>query len=755
MKKILLICAILIGTACGVSAQTGQISGIVYDSTSHTPLPGATVVLATQSQGIITDGLGRFHFNSISSEEITLRASYLGYQSSTVTLQIKPNQTATADFHLSASALNLSEVTIASGRDPARSDLINQIDRQLRPVNSAQDLLTLVPGLFIAQHAGGGKAEQIFLRGFDNDHGTDFQISIDGMPVNMVSHAHGQGYADFHFVIPETVQALQVYKGPYNAQFGDFATSGAGAFTTKTFLDKNEVKLEVGQFDTFRALGMINLLGGNGKPKIAPRQENAYVAAEYVFTNSYFDLPQKFNRYNVFGKYTGQLTDHTWLSLTGSTFHGIWNASGQVPQRAVDQGLISRYGSIDPSEGGNTARSNANLILTTDLGKNLILRNQLYYVNYNFNLYSNFTFFLDDQENGDEINQKDDRNIYGYIGTLEHQTNLGNKKLQTTLGLGTRIDQSDITLRRAISRAPQDTLVTGLLHQQNASIYLDEKLALTSRLTVNLGVRADYFDFKFNNRLENSLSGRKDIFRVSPKLNLYYTLSPSVQLFAKSGIGFHSNDARAVVVEKLENTLPKAFGSEVGATFKVGKGSVFNVALWGLDLENELVYVGDAGVTEVKGASRRFGTDLSARFQLTRLLFADIDVNWNRGRFRDLPEGENYIPLAPRFTTIGGISIRQPRGFNASLRYRHIDSRPANETNSVEAKGYFLLDAVAQYLQPRYRFGLSAENLFNVQWNQAQFDTESRLKGESEPVSELHFTPGTPFFLKASFSYYF
>ncbi|MES2730824.1 MAG: TonB-dependent receptor, partial [Bacteroidota bacterium] len=261
MKKLLLIYAILVGTTCGVYAQAGHISGIVYDSTSHTPLPGATVFIATQAQGTITDGLGRFSIHGLSAGAITLRASYLGYQSAMVSLQIQPNQTATANFDLSPSALNLSEVTIASGRDPARSDLINQIDRQLRPVNSAQDLLTLVPGLFIAQHAGGGKAEQIFLRGFDNDHGTDFQISIDGMPVNMVSHAHGQGYADFHFVIPETVDALQVYKGPYNAQFGDFATSGAGAFTTKKFLEKNEVKLEVGQFDTFRAVGMVNLLG--------------------------------------------------------------------------------------------------------------------------------------------------------------------------------------------------------------------------------------------------------------------------------------------------------------------------------------------------------------------------------------------------------------------------------------------------------------------------------------------------------------
>ncbi len=714
------------------------------------------MVLSNQGQGAITDELGRYSFSRVPAGNVTLRASYLGYQGFTTGVAVKGDGTATTDFYLSRSTLNLNEVTVASGRDPSRGDLINQIDRQLRPVNSAQDLLTLVPGLFIAQHAGGGKAEQIFLRGFDVDHGTDFQISIDGMPVNMVSHAHGQGYADFHFVIPETVEALRVYKGPYTTQFGDFATSGAGAFITRNFLEKNEVKLEVGQFNTYRALGMVNLLGGKDrKHLLTRRQENAYVAAEYVFTNSYFDAPQKFGRYNVFGKYTGMLTDRTSLTLTGSTFSARWNASGQVPQRAVEEGIISRFGSIDPSEGGNTSRSNANLILTTAAGRNLLIKNQLFYVNYHFNLFSNFTLFLNDPVNGDEINQKDDRNIYGYQGTLEHQADLGSMRLQSTVGIGTRIDHADITLRHAVIRQPLDTIVTGLLRQQNASMYLDEKLALTDKLTLNLGVRADYFDFQFTNRTDNSQSGRADKFRISPKLNLYYALNKSVQLFAKSGIGFHSNDARAVVVGKLENTLPKAFGSEVGATFKAGKNALFNVALWGLDLQNELIYVGDEGITEVSGATRRYGTDFSARFQLTRLLFADADVNWNHGRFKNLPEGENYIPLAPRFTTIGGLSIRQPKGFNASLRYRHIDSRPANETNSVVAKGYFLLDAVVQYLQPTYRIGLSAENLLNVKWNQAQFDTESRLKGESTPVSELHFTPGTPFFLKASFSYYF
>ncbi|MCE3260854.1 MAG: hypothetical protein K0S12_2495, partial [Bacteroidetes bacterium] len=203
---------------------------------------------------------------------------------------------------LSKGAVNLKEVIVSDRtNNNGGSGIISHIDKQLRPANSAQDLLQLIPGLFIAQHAGGGKAEQIFFRGFDSDHGTDFSVNIDGMPVNMVSHAHGQGYADFHFVIPETVDKLKVYKGPYTAAYGDFATSGAGEFSTKNSLEKSQVKLEGGIFNTYRAVAMTDLL--QGKHLLTRYNENFYVAGEYNFSNSYFESKQNFKRYNIFAKY--------------------------------------------------------------------------------------------------------------------------------------------------------------------------------------------------------------------------------------------------------------------------------------------------------------------------------------------------------------------------------------------------------------------------------------------------------------------
>ncbi|RYY20733.1 MAG: TonB-dependent receptor [Cytophagaceae bacterium] len=618
----------------------------------------------------------------------------------------------------------------------------------------------MVPGLFIAQHAGGGKAEQIFVRGFDADHGTDFAVSIDGLPVNMVSHAHGQGYADFHFVIPETVEQLKVYKGPYTARFGDFATAGAGEFTTKTSLGRSQVKLEVGRFDTRRALVLLDLLGAHHL--FSKRPESAYVAAEYNFTNAYFDNPQHFKRFNGLAKYTGQLTERTSLTLLGSHFTSSWDASGQVPDRAVREGLISRFGSLDPSEGGHTNRTNASVVLTTALPHAAVLRQQVYYTRYNFSLFSNFTFFKNDPTNGDEINQTDQRNLYGYTGTYDRDDHLGRLPLHTVLGLGTRLDAAALGLRHAAQRRLLDPVSVGRLREQNVNAYLDETLELTDRLTVNAALRADLFSFQFRGQRADSvagfgpLTGRVVRGRVSPKLNFYYQLSPAVQLFVRSGLGFHSNDARGVVQGTGSfHALPRAAGAEVGSTCKPVPSLVVNAALWTLHLQDELVYSGDEGTTESAGPTQRFGVDVSGRYQVTARLFLDADVNYSHGRLVDAPAGANYIPLAPTFTSIGGLTLKNPRGLSASLRYRHIDSRPAQEDNAIRARGYFLLDAVASYTQPRFQLGASAENLLNVEWNEAQFATDSRLRGEAAAVNELNFTPGTPFFVKLNASVFF
>ncbi|MFD2721179.1 TonB-dependent receptor [Hymenobacter monticola] len=767
MKQLVtLLLALLIGLGLRLpaAAQTAAtLRGTVADSLSGLPVAGVSVALQGQPGGTATDALGNFRLNGLAPGAYSLRIGALGYRAQTVPVTLAAGETQNLKLRAAATTLSLAEVTVSQPRDPNQSlAAISHIDQTLRPVNSAQDLLRLVPGLFIAQHAGGGKAEQIFLRGFDVDHGTDFAVSIDGLPVNMVSHAHGQGYADFHFVIPETVEQLKVYKGPYTARFGDFATAGAGEFSTKTRLEHSQVKLELGQFDTRRALVMLDLLG-SGRHLLSKRPESAYVAAEYNFTNAYFDQPQHFKRFNGLAKYTGQLSERTSLTLLGSHFASRWDASGQIPERAVEDGSISRYGSIDPSEGGRTGRTNASAVLTTALPHDGVLRQQAYYSKYDFSLFSNFTFFLRDSVNGDEIEQTDDRHLFGYTATYDRDDQLGARQLHSTLGVGTRNDFSNLGLYAAVQRQRLGTTTEGKLYERNINAYLDETLNLTDRLTVNAAVRADFFTFDFRGQLANKdnngdldpLRGRVSHARVSPKLNLYYQLTPAVQLFARSGFGFHSNDARGVIRDANANVLPRALGSEIGSTFKPLPSLVVNAALWSLHLQDELVYVGDEAVVESTGPTQRYGVDVSLRYQLSRRLFLDGDFNYNHGRQLDAPAEANYIPLAPTFTSTGGLTYKAPRGLSGSLRYRHIDSRPANDDGSITARGYFLFDAVLAYTTPRFQIGATAENLLNVAWNQAQFATETRLRNETVPVDELHFTPGTPFYAKLNASIFF
>ncbi len=731
-------------------SQTFTLRGRVADD-HNDPVVGASIMLMNTPRSATADANGTYSISGLNSGDYTMRIAFIGFATQEKSIRIDGDQT--LDVAIAPTAIDLKEVSVSPRSEITLTQTIGALDRDLRPVQTAQDLLKMVPGLFIAQHAGGGKAEQIFIRGFDCDHGTDLFMSVDGMPVNMVSHAHGQGYADLHFVIPETIDHINVHKGPYNARFGDLATSGTVEFDTRDHLDNSVLKVEGGMFNTFRGIALLDLLGD--KHLFSRKNENLYVAGEFVRTDAYFESKQDFNRFNGFGKYSGQFGDRTHLAFTVSTFGANWNASGQVPQRAVNEGLIDRFGAIDNKEGGHTTRTNVNAILTTRLHNEAVLKNQVYYVKYDFNLFSNFTFFLEDTVHGDMINQRDNRHIVGYAGSYTQHALLGDKPLKWTFGLGARYDMSEIRLLHVQERVLLDTIRSGQLDQLNTSAYLDGTLDLGQKWSLNLGARFDVYNFNYTEDRFDSLSGTRMLGRVSPKLNLYYQATEKTQFYLRSGIGFHSNDARSVVLGRAANSLPSAYGADIGSTFKPASRVIMNVAVWGLLLESEIVYVGDGGTAEINTPTQRLGADFGVRYQLTDHIFADADVNYSHGEILDVPSDENRIPLAPQFTTIGGLAYKRDRGLNATARYRYIADRPANEMNSVVAEGYFLVDAGMSYRLPHWEVGVSAENLLNTEWNQAQFDTESRLRGEATPVDELHFTPGTPFFLKGIVSYRF
>lgn len=735
-------------TGIAVKAQVANVvKGSIMDGRTKLGIEGVTVYNQQTGETALSNESGHFSLHAKASPTDTIVITAVDFETQLCTVQDLLK--AFGNILLKAREIQLSEVVV-SATPNIHNKIISKIDIKLRGINNAQEVLRMVPGLFIGQHAGGGKAEQIFLRGFDIDHGTDIALSVDGMPVNMVSHAHGQGYADLHFLIPELIDRVDFKKGTYYPEKGNFTTTGYVDFKTADILQGNSIKLEGGMFNTYRTVGLFDLLSSKAKEK----GQSLYVASEYQHTRGYFDHPQNFNRLNLFTKYHGKLNGNNSLNASLSFFNSGWNASGQIPHRSVASGDIGFFGAVDPNEGGQTGRANANVQLVTTLFNNGILKNQVYYSNYAFELYSNFTFFKNDPVNGDQIKQKEDRDLFGYNGSYTTSHRMGNTMLTSEIGSNIRFDRTrNSELSSTINRVVIiENRMLGNIAETNWAGYINETFKFSEKVLLGAGLRYDYFWNRYRDQLNNS-QGKATASIVSPKLNLHYNLNNKTQFYVSGGKGFHSNDTRVAVPQNGLEVLPAAWGADVGTVLKPAKNLFINTALWCLWLEQEFIYVGDEGVVEPSGRSRRVGIDVSARYQPMRWLYMDVDLALSKPRSIDSPKGEDYLPLAPLFTSVGGITLKTKPGINGSLRYRYMADRPANEDYSTTAKGYFVTDALINYTSRKYELGINIQNLFNVRWKETQFETESRLFHEATPVSEIHFTPGTPFFLKASFTY--
>lgn len=738
------------------------LKGKVVDKLTKEPLELAVITNARTLKNALTDKEGRFIFKNVMADD-SLTISFIGYTSKKI--KAGPSK-APLTIQLEKGQVDLKEVVITSHlNNLTTSRTLSSIDLDMQPVKSAQDLMRLVPGLFIAQHQGGGKAEQIFLRGFDADHGTDVNVFVDGLPVNLVSQAHGQGYADLHFVIPETIAGYDFGKGPYYTGKGDFCTAGYIAYNTINVLDRSMVKIEAGQFSTIRGVAMIDLLSGKAKEK----GTSAYIAGEAFYTNGGpFDVPEHFNRFNFFGKFITKVGNNSKLNINFSSLTSRWRAAGEIPDRAQAEGYIKdRFGSIDSAQGGYTTRANANIRLTTKLKNEFTWENQAYYSHCYFDLISNFTFFYADPINGDEFGQHEKREIYGYKSTLAHQNYLGNATLTSTAGAGIRYDYTHPSWLSHTMNGGKilNYIQLGNVKEANASAYIDE-IFEAGKWLFNVGARFDYFSFYYLSTAPASdtaaviydganTSQVKTI--ISPKINIQYTINSKMQLYVKTGKGFHSNDARVVIANQGYQILPAAYGADLGINWKPASRLFINTAIWYLYLQQEFTYGSDFGDESVEpgGRTMRKGIDFSVRYQINNWLYANGNVNLARPRELDAPKGKNYLPLAPTFTSTAGLYYRFNNGFNGGIGYRYLHNRAANEDYSLTALGYFVTDLTANYTRRRYEISLAIENLFNESWNEAQFEYVSRLKYETAPVDEVSYTPGVPFFAKLKLTVFF
>lgn len=623
--------------------------------------------------------------------------------------------------------------------DSASEGVTGQEDLAKRPVLRTGEILETVPGLVVTQHSGSGKANQYFLRGFNLDHGTDFRITVDHMQVNMPTHGHGQGYSDLNFLIPELVESIRYKKGAYYAEEGDFSSAGAANIQYVTALEKGIVLASPGSFDYARLLVADSVKAGGG---------DLLGAIEYNQNDGPWDQPDDFRKVNGLLRWSrGDAANG--FTVTAMGYDGSWNATDQIPERAVEQGLIGRFGLIDPTSGGGSHRYSLSAELRQGSGLQLTKVNA-YVLQYELDLFSNFTYFLDDPENGDQFEQVDDRVVAGFSAERQWMLTWGGREVETAVGLQARGDDIENGLFHTVRRQRLGTTREDDVRQVLAGPYAQARVRWAPWLRTVTGLRADYYHADVRSHLAVN-SGTEDDVILSPKLSVLFGPWSQTELYVNFGYGFHSNDARGSTITvdpgsgepvRRVDPLVRAKSGDFGFRTSLLPNLQTSVTAFGLELDSELVFIGDAGGTEPSRPSRRVGIEMQNFYRPRPWLSIDADIALSRGRFTDeAPEGDR-IPGAIETAAAAGVSIDNLGRWFGALRLRHFGPRPLVEDNSVRSESSTLVSARLGYgFANGLSLALEVFNLLDEKVSDIDYLYESRLPGEVEPVEDRHFHP--------------
>lgn len=621
-------------------------------------------------------------------------------------------------------------------------------DLMAKPVYRTGELLEAVPGVVVTQHSGEGKANQYFVRGFNLDHGTDLAISVDGMPVNMRTHGHGQGYADTNFLIPEIVRGLFFRKGPYFASEGDFASAGAVHLDVADKLERNFAQVEIGSFGHRRTVtGMSAPAGLNG---------TMLVAGEAVTFDGPWDRPDDVQKLNGVLRYSNG-TYANGFAVTAMAYSGKWYATDQIPLRAVDDGRTDRWGYIDPTDGGSSHRYSLSgrwAETTADTAT----RVSAYAIKSDLQLFNNFTYFLADPVNGDQFQQMDDRTIVGGSASRTYfHTLAGGVRSETTVGVQGRYDDIDVGLFNTKERQYLSTVRKDHVQEGSIGIFAENTLHWTSWLRTSAGLRGDLYSADVDSDFEPN-SGEDTDAILSPKLGLVLGPWDHSELYLNAGTGFHSNDARGTVttIDPVSgdpvSTAPflvRSKGAEIGVRTQPNRNVTSTLSGFILDFDSEIVFVGDAGTTEASRPSRRIGLEYTLEARLLPWLSLDLDAAYTHARFTaDDPEAPGRrIPGAVEGVVGAGLAFENVAGgWFGAVNVRYFGPRPLIEDDSVRSKSSIPVSARLGY---QFAQGLivklDAYNLFDETSSQIDYYYASRLPGEgADGVEDVHFHPLEP-----------
>lgn len=620
-----------------------------------------------------------------------------------------------------------------------------------RPIERPGEMLEAAPGLIVTQHSGEGKANQYFLRGFNLDHGTDLAIWLDGMPVNMRTHGHGQGYADVNFLIPELVESMLVRKGPYWAQEGDFASVGVLRLDYAHRLERNIVSATGGSYGYWRGLAAGSIPLGHG---------TLTAAGELVRYDGPWVVPDSARKYNGVVRYT-EGTVANGFSLTAMAYTNSWHSTDQIPQRAWLDGSIDRFGAVDQTDGGDAQRYSLSARWSRT-GERSSQKVEGYFIYQTLNLYNNFTYFLDNPADGDQFQQSDKRRILGLNAEHTQLTPFWGFDSSSTLGLQFRYDDINVGLFNAVQRTPTNTIRNDHVSETSLGLWGENRTKWTDWMRSILGLRGDMY-WAVDDSDTPANSGSMAAFLASPKAGLVFGPFAKSELFLNAGLGYHSNDARGTVitVDPADRTtsqqqvplLVRTRGAEIGARTQVLKGLDAAVALFALEMDSEILFVGDAGTTVASRPSRRLGIEWTSHYRPLAWARLDFDFAWTDARFTNYDPAGDRIPGAPGTIASAGIVLGEEAGWFGTLRWRYFGARPLVENGSVSSTPTSLFNARVGYVFGNgLRFQLDGFNIFNAQAQQVAYFYQSQLRGEAAPVNDVHFHPVEPFSLRFTVS---
>jgi opacity protein-like surface antigen len=618
----------------------------------------------------------------------------------------------------------------------ASEGVVGYADLSTRPISRAAELVEVIPGMIATEHSSGGKANQYFLRGFNLDHGTDFLGFVDGVPINQRSHPHMSGYLDLNFLMADLVERVEFKKGVQYAENGDYSSAGSASFVLYDKLPDNYVQLRADQ-DEYRVSAAGSWDIGDG---------TFLAAASHEGGDGSFDLPADLNKSTLYLKYSQPVGDAK-LRLGFIGYTNDWTASDQIPLRAVEDGTISRFGFIDPTNGGESRRYIASAGIEWDNASVLgyVQRSEL-------NLFHNFTYFIDPVL-GDQVEQVERRNAAGLRAKIKREFDLFGVRTEGRLGADTHFDWlEEAGLYRTTARVRTSPIATDEVDVMSADVWGDVTVHWTDRFRTTFGLRADYIDGEVNGLIPAN-AGSDSGVQWSPKVNVAYTINDDLEVYAGAGYGFHSNNIVGVVQTQDPITgdpvepatlFAESRGGEVGLRWEPSSDLNISAAVFALDFDSELIYVGDAGISEPSDPTRRYGFEVAAFWNPVDWLAIDASYAYSHSRFKDAPSNLDRVPNTVEGVAAAGVTWLPGDGWEGSLRVRYLGPAPLLEDNSVRASSTTLVNAGISKDLGRFEIGFDILNLLEAEDFDMVYLYESQLLGEAAPVEDIHFHPVHP-----------